>query len=199
MKTLGLTGGIGSGKSAAARIFEDLGAATISADDEARRLMQEDPEVVRRLSEAFGGDVFREDGSLDRKRLASKVFGRPDEVARLNAIVHPRVKAEFPSMVRRAAESGAPLLVYEAALLVEAGVDDRFDAIAVVDAPSELRIRRVMQRDDASRQDVEDRMRHQLPAKTLLAHADFVIDNSGDEAHLRKQVEAIFRNLVSRN
>jgi dephospho-CoA kinase len=196
MKTLGLTGGIGSGKSAAAKIFADLGATVVSADDEARRLMDEDPELRRELVAAFGPATYGEDGSLDRAYLAGRVFGDPSAIERLNAIVHPRVRAVFPEMRDRAQRSGARLMVYEAALIVEAGLDDRFDAVAVVDAPFEQRIRRVMARDGVPRESVEARMQHQLDPNVLKQHADFVIDNSTDLEHLRTQVEHVYRSLT---
>jgi dephospho-CoA kinase len=196
MKTLGLTGGIGSGKSAAARIFADLGATVVSADEEARRLMDEDPELRRELVTAFGPAAYGEDGSLDRAYLAGRVFGNRAAIERLNAIVHPRVKAAFPEVRERAQRSGARLLVYEAALIVEAGLDDRFDAIAVVDAPSEQRIRRVMERDGVPRESVEARMQHQLAPNVLKQHADFVIDNGADLSHLRAQVEHVYHALT---
>jgi dephospho-CoA kinase len=196
MKTLGLTGGIGSGKSAAAQIFADLGAHVVSADAEAKRLMTEDPGLRRALAEAFGEQTYSPAGELDRTYLARRVFGDAEAVERLNAIVHPAVRESFPEIRRRAAESGAPLLVYEAALILEAGLDDRFDALAVVDAPVELRIRRVMQRDGVSREAVEARMQHQLPAGDLREAADFVIDNGGDLEALRPQVTRVYDALV---
>lgn len=196
MRTLGLTGGIGSGKSAAAREFARLGALVVSADAEARRLMQEDPRLREQLVAEFGPETYRPDGSLDSAHLAGRVFGDPQAVQRLNALVHPRVKAAFPEIRARAEAAGAPLLVYEAALIVEAGLDERFDALAVVDAPRDLRIRRVMARDDVDRAAVEARMQHQLPPEMLLEHADFVIDNSGNLETLRRRVAAVFAALA---
>lgn len=197
VKTLGLTGGIGSGKSAAARHFAALGAAVVDADAEARRLMTEDPALRAALVEAFGPETFTSEGALNRPYLAARVFGRPEELARLNAIVHPAVKAAFPALRARAAASGAPLLVYEAALLVEAGADGRFDALAVVEAPLEARIARVMARDGVPREAVEARMRHQLPPEALRAHADFVIRNDGDLERLHREVERVFAALTA--
>jgi len=196
MKTLGLTGGIGSGKSSAAQEFARLGAYTVSADEEAKRLMLEDPDLRAELTAAFGPATYDQEGRLDRRYLADQVFGDDQAIARLNAIVHPRVKAAFPEIHRRAEASGAPLLVYEAALLLEAGLDDRFDALATVDAPRETRIARVMERDGVPREAVEARMRHQLPADTLLERADYVIDNSGAPENLVEQVERVFSELT---
>lgn len=196
MRTLGLTGGIGSGKTAAARMFAELGAHVVSADDEAKRLMVEDPHLRAELVAAFGPETYSPAGDLNRGHLASRVFGDSAAVATLNALVHPRVRASFPEIRQRARAAGADLLVYEAALLVEAGLDDRFDAVAVVDAPVEVRIRRVMERDGVDRVAVEKRMQHQLPAGELRAAADFVIDNSGDLDDLRRQVARIYGILI---
>lgn len=198
MKTLGLTGGIGSGKSAAAAAFAALGAVVVSADDEARRLMRDDPELRAALVAAFGPETFTPAGELDRRYLASRVFGDDAAVAQLNALVHPRVRAAFPALRKRAAAAGAPLLVYEAALLVEAGLDDRFDALLLVDAPVETRIARVMARDGVPREAVEARMRHQAPAGALRERADYLIDNTGDEAALRRRVHEVFAEVTGR-
>ncbi len=196
MKTLGLTGGIGSGKSTVARLFDELGAKVVYADEEARRLMQEDPELRDELISAFGEGTFDETGRLNRAYLAGRVFGDDRAVAQLNAMVHPRVKASFPEIRHAAEQSGAPLLVYEAALLVEAGLDERFDALAVVDAPVNVRVSRVTARDNVSEDAVRARMKHQSDPDNVIRIATFVIDNSGNEDTLRPQVEEIFRTLV---
>jgi len=196
MKTLGLTGGIGSGKTAAAHHFAELGAHVAYADAEAKRLMQEDPDLAAALRDAFGPETYDAGGQLDRAYLAGRVFGDPEAVARLNALVHPRVRAAFPALRQRAEAAGAPLLVYEAALLVEGNLGERFDAVAVVDAPAETRIARAMARDGVAREAVLARMRHQLPAEALLPHADYVIRNDGSLDELRREVERVYRDLV---
>jgi dephospho-CoA kinase len=196
VKTLGLTGGIGSGKTAAARLFADLGAYVVLADDEAKRLMHEDPELVAAIREAFGEGSYDAEGRLDRPYLAGRVFGDPEAVARLNALVHPRVRDAFPALRARAEAEGAPLLVYEAALLLEGNLGERFDAVAVVDAPVETRIARAMARDGSTREAVLARMRHQLPSEALLPRADYVIRNDGSLEDLRAEVERVFHALV---
>lgn len=196
MRTLGLTGGIGSGKSTAARMFAELGAFVVDADAEAKRLMVEDAAVREALVEAFGAETFTAEGALDRKALAAKVFGNEAAVARLNAIVHPAVKAAFPRLVRQAEAEGAPLLVYEAALLLEAGLDERFDAIAVVEAPEAVRVARVVERDGVDVEAVEARLRHQLSDADRRRYADFVLHNVGSVEALRAQVSRVFDALV---
>lgn len=195
MKTLGVTGGIGSGKSEACRILEALGARVVYADDLAKRLMHEDPDLRRAIAEAFGPESYDAAGALDRAYLAQRVFGDPEAVARLNALVHPRVRAEMLGQIEQARHDGVELLVYEAALIFEAGADRHLDAVAVVDAPLETRIARVMARDNVPREAVLARMQHQLPAEELRRRADFLIDNSGDRAALRREVERVAEAL----
>lgn len=196
MITLGLTGGIGSGKSLASKFFGDLGACVVDADVEARRIMEEDEEVRAALIDAFGPQTFLPDGYLNRSWLGGRVFKDKEEVKHLNSIVHPALKAAFPQIREHAKKTGAQLLVYEAALLVEAGLNDRFDAIIVVDAPMEIRIKRVMARDNVSEEAVVARMQHQLPANVLREHADYILDNSGSPEDLQKQVEELHDRLV---
>ncbi|MEM8556292.1 MAG: dephospho-CoA kinase [Bacteroidota bacterium] len=197
MKTLGITGGIGSGKSAAVAMLDALpGVRTLRADDLAKRLMHEDAALRAALVSEFGPQTYDAGGRLDRAWLASQVFGDPDRLARLNALVHPRVRDGFLAAKTQAEAEGVRLLVYEAALIYETNAERHLDAVAVVDAPVETRIARVMARDDVSRAQVEARMQHQLDPATLRERADHVLDNSGDLAHLRAQVEVLYNGLL---
>ncbi len=197
MTSLGVTGGIGSGKSAACRHLEALGARVVYADRVAKRLMHEGPELRREIAAAFGPESYDAEGKLNRAHLAAQAFGSPEAVARLNALVHPRVRAEMLRLLQEAEADGVPLLVYEAALIFEAGAERHLDAVAVVDAPLETRIARVMARDGVPREAVLARMRHQLPPDELRRRADYVIENGGDLAHLHRQVGALYRTLIS--
>lgn len=196
MKTLGVTGGIGSGKTAACRFFEALGARVVYADAEAKRLMAEDADLRAAITDAFGPESYDASGALNRAHLA-RAFGDPEEVARLNALVHPRVREAFFDLRDEAESDGYALFVYEAALIYESGADAVLDSVAVVDAPLETRIARVMARDGTSREAVLDRIAHQMPADELRRRADFVIENDGDLEHLRAQVEALYRRLTA--
>jgi len=196
MKTLGVTGGIGSGKSTVCRMLEELGASVFYADDVAKRLMEEDERVRDEIREAFGAESYRPDGALNRHYLAQTVFKDPVLVERINQIVHPRVFAAFEEERKRAERAGVPLLVEEAALIFESGADKHLDAVAVVDAPQEVRVRRVVERDGVTPEQVRARMAHQLPAEELRARADYVIVNEGSPELLRKEVEALYRSLV---
>ena len=197
MRTLGITGGIGSGKSVvAARLAEKPGVRVVHADDVAKRLMQEEPALRTALVERFGAEVYDAGGRLNRPALAARVFADARELAALNALVHPAVRRELLADIERARADGVALLVYEAALIFETGADRHLDAVAAVDAPVEDRLARVQARDGVSREQVEERMRHQLPPKDLRRLADFVIENDGDLAHLHAQVDALYERLV---
>lgn len=197
MKTLGVTGGIGSGKSTVCLMLEDLGARVFYADDEGKRLLVEDPGARREMVEAFGTESYLADGRLNRTYLAERVFGNEDNVVRINGIVHPRVFTRFEEAVARARRDGVPLMVKEAALIFEAGGEDLLDAVAVVDAPREARVSRVVSRDHVSPEDVGARMSHQLAPEELRRRADFVIDNSGTLDETREQVVRIYRAMTS--
>lgn len=194
---LGVTGGIGTGKSMACRFFAAHGAHVVYADAAAKALMVADKEVRQEIIEAFGEDSYNADGSLNRAHLAARVFGNQDAVARINSIVHPRMAGVLEREQRVAREAGKKLLVYEAALIYESGSANRLDAVLVVHAPLPLRIARVMARDNVSEAKVKQRMAHQLPPEVLLDKADYVIHNDGSKAHLEAQVTQLFETLVS--
>lgn len=198
MKTLGVTGGIGSGKTTVCRILEDLGARVFYADQEAKALMVEDGDARREIIAAFGPESYDREGRLNRAYLAERVFSDEQHVARINQIVHPRVHARFEQARAQAAEAGTELLAYEAALIFESGGHRRLDAVAVVDAPRDERIQRVVARDDARPEQVQARMGHQLAPDELRRRADYVIENSGSPAALREQVEALYDALTHR-
>ncbi len=197
MLVIGLTGGIGSGKSVvAARLEEKEGVRVLRADDEARRIMVEDPGVRAALVARFGPETFRPDGTLDRAGLAARVFGDGDEVAALNAIVHPAVRRDLRRQVERAKADGVRLLVYEAALLYEIEADHLVDTIVFVDAPLEERVARVMARDGLSREEVLARAGHQIQPDAFRAQADYVVQNGGDISQLRHRADELFARLV---
>lgn len=193
---LGITGGIGSGKSAVCQVLEALGARVFYADAEAKRLMEEDADLRQAVEDAFGADSYAPSGALNRAHLARLIFGHKQHVETLNALVHPRVREAFAHARERAVRDRVPVIVHEAALIFESGADAALDAVAVVDAPKEVRIRRVMDRDGASEEQVRARMRHQWPASMLRQRADYVINNSGLREVLRPQVEQIYRAIV---
>ncbi len=197
--TLGITGGIGSGKSLVCKMLEELGARVIYADEEAKKMMAENPEVIKEIKEAFGAESYFEDGTLNRAHLASVVFGDDEAVARINGIVHPRMAGVLAAAKTQAERDGIALLVYEAALIYESGSADRVDAVAVVHAPVEARIKRVMARDDVSEEQVKERMQHQLSSEELLDRADYIIINDDSMETLQARVEALYEQIVTRS
>jgi dephospho-CoA kinase len=200
LKTLsvGVTGGIGSGKSEVCRVFESCGAVVFSADPLARAIIESDPAVKSRLRRLFGDEIYLPEGFLNRKLLARIIFTDPEAQARVNEAVHPAVIERLRKEIRRERElAGAPAVVVEAALIFEAKMEEMFDYIVVVEADDASRIARVTARDGVSADEVRDRMRSQLAPERKAAKADFVIRNTGDLAALKEQSRFIFRLLAS--
>jgi len=155
---IGLTGGIGSGKSVVAKIFATLGIPVFNADDEAKRIMQTSPEIKSKLIQQFGMDIYNESG-LDKEKLASIVFDDPFQLQLLNAIVHP---VTIQAAKDWAAKQTSPYVIKEAALIFESGAADGLLKVIGVTAPLSLRTHRVMQRDGITKEQVDARMRNQI-------------------------------------
>ena len=194
---LGVTGGIGSGKTTVCRLLETHGARVFYADDEAKRLMHR-ADVRAEVKALLGDASYDAAGRLNRAWVARQVFGHPDRLATLNAIVHPRVYHALDNAINQAKIDGGALFVYESALLVDAGSNarERLDGLLVVDAPVADRIARVTDRDGSSEADVQARMDRQLAAEAMRAEADFVIDNTGSLADLEAQVATLVQRLA---
>ncbi len=197
MISLGVTGGIGSGKSAAvAHLARRPGVRVLLADDEAKRLMADDAALRTALAARFGADTYGADGRLDRARLAARVFGHPDELAALNALVHPAVRRSLETALAQARADGVRLFVYEAALLFETGGDTLVDATLLIDAPIETRVARAAARDGATPASVRDRMRHQMDPVEARRRATYVVDNVGTLDALHAAVDAVADRLL---
>lgn len=196
MKIIGVTGGIGSGKTTVCRILEELGARVFSADQEAKRLMQEDPTIRDEIVEAFGPESYDVQGQLNRKYLAQTVFSSPKHVLRINEIVHPHVFNAFEEATENALADDVPLLVHESALLFEIGAADHFDATVVVHATEKQRIQRVVARDQVTPEAVRARMAYQLPPEELRQQANYIIENVGSVEDLREEVEAVYQAVL---
>ena len=195
--TLGVTGGIGSGKTTVCNILKELGAWIFSADDEAKRIMVEHAGVRQEITSTFGDTSYNEDGTLNRHQyLAQQIFGDESKVARINQIVHPRVFEAFRERRALAKKAGVSLLVHEAALTFESGGYKHLDAVAVVYAPETRRIDRVQERDGASEEQIRKRMHHQIPVDEALSRADYVIDNDGSLEDLRQKVVQLFQEVT---
>ncbi|UPT67400.1 MAG: dephospho-CoA kinase [Sphingobacteriales bacterium JAD_PAG50586_3] len=174
---IGITGGIGSGKSIVCKVFKALCIPVYHADDSARTITNRNPQVIAQIKEAFGNDMYV-DGLLDRPKMAALVFNNPDALAKLNSIVHPAVRAELPVWLE--ANKNAPYILYEAAILFESGAYKLMDKSIMVTAAEEVRIERVMQRDNVGREEVLNRIKNQWPDSDKLAQADYVILNEGN-------------------
>jgi dephospho-CoA kinase len=181
-KIIGLTGGIGSGKTTIATYMESLGIPVFIADDEAKKLIQS-PKVLAEIKTSFGEAVF-EKGVLNRQKLAEIVFPNAEKLSQLNAIIHPAVKKHFTEWLSN--YKTAPFVVYEAAILFESGNYKNCDYIITITAPLEVRIARVMQRDAVSREQVLQRINAQWTDEQRIAKTDFVIENVNSQIAKQK-------------
>lgn len=188
---VGLTGGIGSGKSTVAQIFEVLGIPVYYADIEAKRLMNEDADLRKAISNAFGNKAYMS-GMLDRKYIASIVFSDPSKLELLNSLVHPATKKDSENWMRQQITLYA---IHEAALIFEAKVADRLDYVMGVSSPQELRIKRAMERDKVSKEEVLNRMNKQLDEETKMNKCDFVLIND-EQQLLIPQVLTLHEKLI---
>lgn len=180
-KIIGLTGGIGSGKTTIAKYFQSFGIPVYIADEEAKKIMQS-AEIIEALKKEFGNAVFDND-LLNREKLAKIVFNEPEKLEKLNFIVHPAVKKHFDQWILQ--QENAPFVIYEAAILFESGRHKDFDIIITVTAPKESRIERVIARDKSTRDLVLKRMNSQWTDKQRIEGSDFVIQNSSIETAKR--------------
>jgi dephospho-CoA kinase len=178
---VGITGGMGGGKTTVCRIFESLGIPVYYADDEARWLINNEEELKKGILEIFGAKAYAKNGAYDRSFVAKIVFENKEKLAALNALVHPAVERHSRAWHEKQAASGTPYTLKEAALMVESGSHKFLDYLIVVAAPEALRVQRVMQRDGSTEQEVRARMTSQLPEEEKLKLADFVIANDGEK------------------
>jgi dephospho-CoA kinase len=194
---IGITGGIGTGKSEVAKIIRDKGYVVLSSDEIAKDLMANDDNLKTNLKNLFGDKVYDESGSLNKSFLASKIFGNSeihkDNLNRMNALVHPRVIEELINKAEHYSHQGEEMIFNESALIFEAGLDEGYDAIIVVDAPEDLRVERVMKSRGMSKEEILKRMDEQISQHEKKKAADFVIDNSGDINQLKQSVEFILQ------
>ena len=189
-KIIGLTGGIGSGKTTLATYMESLGIPVFIADDEAKKLMQS-AAVLEAIQTSFGDAIF-ENGQLNRQQLAAIVFSKPEKLQQLNGIIHPAVKQQFSIWLGQ--NQSEPIVVYEAAILFESGSYQNCDSIITITAPLEDRIVRVMQRDSSSREQVLERINAQWTDDQRAAKSDYVIDNTNTQI-AKQEIDKILKIL----
>lgn len=188
-RIIGLTGPTGAGKSEAAQILNAYGGAIVDADRAARRAV-ENAACLQALQTAFGSDICRPDGILDRKELARRAFAAPEKTQRLNEITHPYIRAQMRTELRQALDHGAPFVVLDAPLLLESGLDADCEAILVVLADPEVRVRRICARDGLSEADARLRMHAQHPDAFYTQRATAVFYNNTTPDDLRRAVQA---------
>ncbi len=196
MLRVGLTGGIGAGKSEVSRRLASYGAVVIDADAVAREVVAPGTAGLAEVASAFGPDVVRGDGSLDRARLAELVFADEALRRRLNAIVHPRVRARMAELERQAGD--VLVIVHDVPLLAENQLAGSYDLVVVVDVPTRVQLERLARERGMPREQVEARMRAQASREDRLAVADMVVDNSGSLAELDREVGDLWAELRKR-
>ncbi len=193
MKCIGLTGGIGSGKTTVARIFSMLNVPVYNSDDAGRKITNINPSVKSAIKEEFGADMFDNQDNLNREKLSAIVFNDSSALSKLNAIIHPAVAHDFKMWC---ANQSSPFVIKETAILFEHGLDKQLDGVIVVEAPDDLRIKRVMHRNGITEDAVRQRIQQQLPQDELISRADWVIHNN-EEQLLIPQVLEIYSRITA--
>jgi dephospho-CoA kinase len=193
---IGLTGGIGSGKSEVSRLLAAHGAVVIDADRLAREVVEPGTPGLAEVVEAFGPGVLAADGTLDRRELGQRVFGDDDARRRLEAIIHPRVRARAAEL--EAAAGADAVVVHDIPLLVETGQAGSFDGVVVVDVPVETQVRRLVERRGMTETEARSRIAAQAPREQRAGAADWIVDNTGSLADLEAAVARVWTELAAR-
>ncbi len=191
MKIIGLTGGIGSGKTTVLELFKELRCATYVADIEAKKLMSSNAKLISNIKQLLGDEAYI-NGDLNRNYIAKIVFNNKEKLTALNALVHPVVREDFKNFVKK---SKSEIIIYEAAILFESGSDTLCDYIITVVTDINERIDRIIKRDSVTKQQVLERMQHQLNDEDKIEKADFVINNS-NFFNTKTQVNTIYKILL---
>lgn len=199
MIRVGLTGGIGSGKSTVSALLRQRGAVVIDSDELAREAVAPGTDGLAEVAEAFGSRVLAADGSLDRQRMAALVFQDPAARGRLEEIVHPRVRSAAAALERTASrEDPDSVIVHDVPLLIETGRHTGFDVVVVVDVPVDVAQQRLVEQRGLDPADAERRVAAQASREARRAIADVVLDNSGTVADIERQVDRLWNELSSR-
>ena len=191
MKKVGLTGGIGSGKSTVARMLADEGFPVVDADQIAREIMEPGSPVLAEVADVFGADLIDNTGALNRAELARRAFASTEQTAKLNAITHPAIRAESNRRFAAAEAAGERAVIYDMPLLVDLGLDGEMDLTVVVDVDVDERVRRLVAQRGLAEPDARARIAQQVDDATRLAAADVVIDNNGPKEALAAQVQKL--------
>lgn len=196
MTIVGLTGSFGAGKTFTASIFRGLGAKIIDADKLAAKALLKGSPAYKKAVALFGADIADKDGGINRRRLADIVFDSPDNLTRLNEIVHPEVIKEIKREIKKT--KGVRAIIIDAPLLIEAGLLGLVDKLVVVRASKINQVKRGMKKFGIKRADVLKRIAGQMPLEEKVKLADFVVDNDGAKSNTRKQVERIWEEILWR-
>ena len=197
MLRIGLTGGIGSGKSAASGILGILGAGLIDADLVGHASYRSGTEGFEKVTKAFGNDLIGDDGEIDRKKLGPIVFSEPGNLTKLNAILHPIIYSMIKTELTNMENSGEQVAVVEAAILIEANWQDLFDELWVVDADKEEVIRRLIDRNNVTRDQALERIESQMDRVERNGYADAVIENNGGLLELENNISRLWNERIS--
>jgi dephospho-CoA kinase len=197
MMVIGLTGSIGTGKSEAARQLEALGASIISADQVGHEAYTPNTEAWEQVVAAFGDDILKDDGEIDRRKLGAVVFSDPGQLEKLNQIMHPRMARMVADKIEELRAQGVEVVVVEAALLFEAGWDSLVEEVWVTDSTEQVVIERLKQRNGMSEEEARKRISSQMGRTERLERSDYVIENSGDMATLGNTIKELWNRRVS--
>jgi dephospho-CoA kinase len=196
MLTVGLTGGLASGKSFVGRTLRDFGCFLVQADELGHQVIEPGGEAYDGVIAAFGREILDDDGRINRRRLGAIVFASPERLEQLNALVHPPVRARSRKLIEEfAAREPDGIAVSEAAILIETGSYRNFDRLIVAMCSEQQQIERAMERDHLSRDQVLARLRRQMPLLEKVKFADYVIDTSGDKQRTVEQTRAVYESL----
>ena len=195
MKIIGLTGGIGSGKSSVLEIFKKIGISTYNADESAKKLISSDKKIIYSIKQLFGEDIY-DNNELNSKLVSKIVFNDKEKLKSLNSIIHPAVATDFDNFCFKHRDE--TYIVKEAAIIFETKTENLFNKIIYVKAPKEIRVDRVMQRDNLSRDDVLNRIQNQIDETSIIDKCDFIIDNI-NFSELEEKVIEIHNTLISLN
>ncbi len=198
MLVIGLTGGIGTGKSEATRQLEALGASIISADQVGHEAYTPNTEAWERVVATFGDDILQDDQEIDRRKLGAIVFSDPSQLEKLNQIMHPRMARIVSGKIEVFRGQGVSVVVVEAALLFEAGWDSLVEEVWVTDSPEELIIGRLKERNGLSEEEAKKRINSQMDRAERIERSDFVINNSGDMAELGNAIKELWDRRVAK-
>jgi dephospho-CoA kinase len=195
MKLIGLTGGIASGKSTVAKILAELGAAIINADDLAREVVEPEREAWHEIVAAFGADILQADRAIDRQKLRAIIFNDANARRKLEAIIHPRVRALAEQRIREHANAGYDVIVYEVPLLFEGNLEDSLRPVILVACDIETQRARVQQRDGLDAAAAQKHIDAQMSLEEKRRRADYVIENNGSLEDLRQRTKAVLEKI----